>query len=203
MRIPAGQVMHFTEGRPPAAADDQSIGAWLGSLWLDTSTGPATPWICLSAALGAASWHDLTRTAALAGKQPLSAVLTALAASATGLGWGALDLVRHHQLGSAAYLAAETLRLGPVIEINASLVLSSADCLKTIIVTAGSITVTLPPAAALRDPWRVTVKRSGATALTIARSAGDTINRVAADLTVAAETAVTLVCSSPTNFEVI
>ncbi|RJF94796.1 hypothetical protein D3874_02990 [Oleomonas cavernae] len=184
MRIAAGQVAHFKEARAPIATDDLSVGAWFGSLWLDTTTTPSTIYVCVDAAAAAAVWFDLTRIPA-------------------HLGWGMLDLVRFHQLGSAAFLPAEALSTAPILEVTNSFTLSAADNRKTFIAISGALTFALPPAASLRDPWRVIIKRGGATSLTVARAGSDTINRTAADLTIASETTVNIGASSATNYEVL
>lgn len=109
-------------------------------------------------------------------------------------------------LGTAAYQAAEQIfgRILPVLKSTAYPVLST-DNGKTLVVS-GTTTITLPAASAVynaADPFSITVKAVTGATVTVARTGSDTIETVAGNKSMTANTALTFFPTSTGAWETI
>jgi hypothetical protein len=132
--------------------------------------------------------------AVAAGYQPLSSVLTALAAAITGVGRDGLAVPRAVELGGAAWVDRRDIRPhwhGLVLSANRALV--GHDHGRAYLCKAGLTTITLPATTdyGVEAGWAVRLKNRSGGALTLAAVGSETVNG-SASVTVADGAGVTV-----------
>lgn len=121
----------------------------------------------------------------------------------SGVGAEPLDVVRHMDIGRAAYMSRRDIVGHQVSTVGAATTLTPADYGRLVIVTA-TATITLPSAAecdeAGYDDWWVELKARAAVTITLQRAGADTIDG-AASITIAAGTGGKVRRTGATSFE--
>lgn len=120
---------------------------------------------------------------------------------AVSIGGGSLALPRNTELGSAAFVDAESLLAMPVETHDATFQVLPQDWGKLHRATSGTRTWTLPLAADVPIGWWFVAKNRSGNNLTVNRSGSDTIDAAATSLTIATGTSRRIVKATATTFE--
>lgn len=119
--------------------------------------------------------------------------------NSSGTGLDELDLVRHSDLGRAAYLDVADIIGHGILSIAGATTLTIGDHGKSIVCTA-TLTITLPVQAQLNAEWFVRIKARSGVTVTVSAAGSDTIDG-AASITIAATTGGTVRVSGAGGFE--
>lgn len=145
-----------------------------------------------------------TAAATSAASSATTAAGYAIIATGTAVGGALAQAPSNAMLGSAAYVDHEALlpRVFPTTKTTAYTV-TLADNGK-VIVASGTTTITLPPAGAAYNPsnaFSVTIKAVAGSTITVSRQGTDTIETVAGNKSMTANTALTFFPISTTQWE--